>query len=357
MRAFALLLGIIVTTSSLHAQGPAIVSGVVRDENGVPVREVLVVIDPDSLSLRARTGADGRYRIASPTGRYEVRVVRIGFKPQSHTIDVTGTAVELNIDLQTVAIPLATVAVRVSRPGLHGVVVTRGIELLPHEPRPLRDATIEVLNEPYRIKSGADGRFSIPELAAGSHTILVTLDRYATRMMPVTIPPDGGVELTFTLDSLYAAYQFRDQQLFRDISWRVRRADSPATFVSAHELDPEAKDLRDGLRFAHSVLSRGLNLMDTRLRPVIYVDGQRRPELALQDLKPDDIANFAGIEVYPANSLQDGLSIPGSSANVGYLEGDLFGGGQRAPGFSNRTSVRSRGNTAMIIMIWTTKRR
>jgi hypothetical protein len=283
--------------------------------------------------------------------------VRIGYKPQSHTIDVAATGVELNIQLQSVAIPLATIAVRVSRPGLHGVVVTRGIELLPHEPRSLRDATIEVLNEPYRVKSGGDGRFSIPQLAAGSHTILVSLDRYATRMMPVTIPPDGGVELTFTLDSLYADYQFRDQQLFRDISWRVRRAESPATFVSAHEFDPDAKDFRDALRFAHSVLTRGLNLMDTRLRPVIFVDGQRRPDLALQDLKPDDIANFAGIEVYPGNTLQDGLSIPGSSANVGFLDADLFGGGQRAPGFSNRTSVRSRGNTTMIIMIWTTKRR
>ena len=53
-------------------------SGVVSDENGAPVREVLVVIDPDSLSLRTRTGVDGRYRITVPAGRFEVRVVRMG---------------------------------------------------------------------------------------------------------------------------------------------------------------------------------------------------------------------------------------------------------------------------------------
>jgi hypothetical protein len=99
MRAFALLLGVLFTSGALHAQGPAVVSGVVRDENGAPVREVLVVIDPDSLSLRTRTGADGQYRIAVPTGRFEVRVVRIGYKPQSHTIDVTGPTNELNITL------------------------------------------------------------------------------------------------------------------------------------------------------------------------------------------------------------------------------------------------------------------
>src|SRR5688572_680214 len=89
IRAVALLLGVMVSTSALHAQGTAIVSGSVRDEGGAPVREALVVIDPDSLRLRARTAADGRFRIPGvPRGRYEVRVVRIGFRPHSRMIDV-----------------------------------------------------------------------------------------------------------------------------------------------------------------------------------------------------------------------------------------------------------------------------
>lgn len=356
MRTPAVLVGIVLSAGALGAQGTSVVSGVVRDESGVPVSEALIVIDPDSLSLRTRSGADGRYRVTAPTGRYEVRIVRIGYKPQSHTIEISGSGVELNIQLQSVAIPLATIAVRVSRPGLHGVVVTRGIELLQHEPRPLRDATIEVVNEPYRVKSGADGRFSIPELVIGSHTIIVTLDRYATRMVPVTIPPEGGVELTFTLDSLYADYQFREQQIYRDISSRIRQAESPATFVSAHELDPDANELRDALRFSHSVLSRGINLMDTRLRPVIFLDGRRMPEgMMLQDFTPDDIATFAGIEVYPGNTLKDGSSIRGSGDNVGFLDGSLFVG--RGASGRGRTPVRDRGNSNMLILIWTTKRR
>jgi hypothetical protein len=358
MRGVALLLATLLSASAIQAQGTAVVSGLVRDESGTPVREVLVVIDPDSLSLRTRTGADGRYRIVAPTGRFEVRVVRIGYKPQSHTIVVSGTAVELNIQLQSVAIPLATIAVRVSRPGLHGTVVTRGIELLPHEPRPLRGVNIEVLNEPYSVKSEGDGRFSIPQLPIGSHTVLVTLDRYATAMVPVTVPPEGGIELTFTLDSLYADYQFKEQDQMRLIGWRMRRAESPATFVSAHELDPEAKEMRDALRFSHSILTRGFNLMDTRLRPVIYIDGQVRPDLMLQDLKPDFIANIAGIEVYPGGSLNDPLSLPGgSSVNVGFLDGPIFSGGTRAPGSKSRTTVRSRGNTTMLVLIWTKKGR
>jgi hypothetical protein len=357
MRTIALLLGIVLTTTALHAQGTVAVSGIVTDENGVPVREVLIVIDPDSLSLRTRSGVDGRYRITVPTGRYEVRVVRIGFKPQSLSISVSEAAHELNITLTSVPIPLSTVSVRVSRPGLYGTVVTRGIELLPHALTPLRAANIQVLNEPYLVKSESDGKFSIPDLPTGAHSILVALDHYITRMIALTVPPDGGVELTIQLDSLYADYQRREEVQTRQIGWRIRRASNPATFVSAHDLDPEAKDLRQALRFAQSVLTRGINVMDPRIQWVVYIDGQRT-YLQPVDLKAEDIASFSGIEVYPPNTLDDALSVPGSTANIGSLDdGMLFSSGQRAPGFSNRTSVRTRGNGAYLLMIWTSKRR
>jgi hypothetical protein len=162
--------------------------------------------------------------------------------------------------------------------------------------------------------------------------------------------------MTITLDSLYADYQVREERLKREISWRMRRASNPATFVSAHDLDSTAKDLRQALRWSESVLSRGINTMDPRIQYVIYIDGQRT-YLQPQDLKQDDIATFVGIEVYPTSTLDDALSIPGSSANVGSLtDGQLFSGGQRAPGFSNRTLVRTRGNSAWLIMIWTKRK-
>jgi hypothetical protein len=357
MRSFALLLGIVVTTSALHAQGPAVVSGVVRDETGSPVREALVVIDPDSLSLRARTGSDGRFRIPGvPHGRYEVRVVRIGFRPVSRTIDVTGRTLEFEVELRTVPIPLDTVAVRVSRPGLYGLVVTRGIALLPHEPRPIRGARVEILNEPHSTRSAADGRFTIPQLAIGSHSVLVTLDGFATRLVPVSVPPDGGVDITVTLDSLYADYQFRDQDQMRGIRHRVIRATHPATFVPAHEIDPDAPNLRDALRYAHSVLSRGVILQNAPA--CIYVDGRVRPDLVLHEIPPADIA---GIEVYPRNTLQTDAGVtPGNSGTpCGGIEGSMFSTGERdrSAAASRQTLVRTRGNRGLLILIWTTRYR
>jgi protocatechuate 3,4-dioxygenase beta subunit len=95
MRALAVLLGIVMT-GALQAQGTATVSGVVHDEVGAPVREALVVIDPDSLRIRARTNDAGRFTMPGvPAGRYEVRVLRIGYRPQSRMIDVTGREVSL----------------------------------------------------------------------------------------------------------------------------------------------------------------------------------------------------------------------------------------------------------------------
>ena len=139
MRVATLLIGCLLIAPVLLAQGTqSAVSGVVRDELGRPLLEALVVIDADSNPLRARTDAEGRFRIAGVSvGRHEIRVVRIGYAPHSRVIDVGPDGLELTIEMRSVPIPLDTVAVRVSRLGLHGLVATRGMELMPHEPRPL----------------------------------------------------------------------------------------------------------------------------------------------------------------------------------------------------------------------------
>jgi hypothetical protein len=352
MRAVPLLLGVVAFTSALEAQGPATVSGTVRDETGAPVREALVVIDPDSLSLRTRTGVDGRYRIPDvPSGRYEVRVVRIGYRPQSRTIDVARRELDVDFELRSVAIPLDTVAVRATRPGLHGLVITRGIAIMPGPTRTVRGARVEVLNDPHNASSGTDGRFSMPDLASGSYTVLVSFNGFATRMVPVTVPADGGIEITVTLDSLYAEYQRKDEDQLRGVSWRSRRATSPAAVVSPHELDPDL-NLREGLKYSESLLSRGVRLGGA----CIYLNGQPRTELNLEDFTPEGIES---VEVYPAGTLQDQDRLPSfprmtpcellwsnTPAAIDYRRGRV-----------GQTRMRNRGNRFNVVVIWTRSRR
>ena len=367
LRVFAVIVGLALASTVLHAQGTAVVSGVVRDENGTPIREALIVIDPDSLSLRTRTGADGRYRITVPTGRFEVRIVRIGFKPQSHAIEVTAPSVELDIVLQSVAVPLDTITVRASRPGLYGRVVTRGMALMPHEPRPLRGARIEAVNTPHGVTTGPDGRFNMPQLGAGAHGVMVSLEGYVTRLVPVSILPDGGVEMTVNLDSLYAEYQRIDEDQLRGITWRTRRAISPAAFIPQHEIDAQAKNLRDGIRYSHSLLSRGTVIRSgsgaARDTICVYVDGKARPDVFLQDLDPKDIE---ALEVYPPNTLEERDRLPffqpGTDCenlwSTAPPAADARGQPRRpVTAAPRRTPRRGLGNTIMTVIVWTRGRR
>lgn len=367
MRPIAWLMGTVLLTSAVNAQGPAVVSGVVRDERGGPIREALVSIDPDSLSLRVRTGADGRYRITVPTGRYEVRIVRIGFRPQSHTITVTAPSTELDIVLQSVALPLDTVVVSASRPGLYGLVVTRGMALLPHEPRPLRGARIEAVNTPHNASTGPDGRFSMPQLPGGAHGVMVSLEGFVTRLVPISILPDGGAEITVVLDSLYAEYQRIDEDQLRGVMWRTRRAISPAAFIPQHEIDAGAKNLRDGIRYAHSMLSRGTvirsGLGGANDTVCVYVDGKARPDVFLQDLDPKDIE---ALEVYPPNTLEERDRLPlfqrGTDCenlwSTAPPAADARGQPRRnASAAPRRTPRRAGGNTILMVVVWTRGRR
>jgi len=367
MRPIAWLMATVLMSTALNAQGTAVVSGIVRDEGGGPIREALVSIDPDSLSLRVRTGADGRYRITVPTGRYEVRVVRIGFKPQSHTIDITAPSTELNIVLQSIAIRLDTIVVSASRPGLYGLVVTRGMALLPHDPRPLPGARIEAVNTPHNVSTGQDGRFSMPQLPGGAHGVMVSLDGYVTRLVPISILPDGGAEMTVVLDSLYAEYQRIDEDQVRGIMWRTRRAISPATFIPQHEIDPEAKNLRDGIRFSNSLLSRGTVIRSgsgaAHDTICVYVDGKARPDVFLQDIDPKDVE---ALEVYPPGTLNDRDRLPLFQPQTdcqnlwGTAPPEADARGQprrRAVATPRRTPRRSLGNTILMVVVWTRGRR
>jgi hypothetical protein len=336
-----------------EAQGTRTVSGAVRDEVARPLPEALVVIDPDSLSLRTRTDAEGRFRITGvPKGRFEVRVVRIGYRPLSRTIDVAESPVSFDVELQSVPLPLDTVAVRVARLGLYGSVATRGIALLPHEPRPLNGATVEILGAPHRTRTAADGSFSLPQLGEGAHTVLVTLDRYATRMVPVTIPADGGVTVSIVLDSSYAAYQQRDDMQMRLMGIRVRRATNPSTFISPHELDLDAKELRAALRYSPSLLSRGVRVEGY---PCIFLNGKYSPDIQITDIDPFDVV---GIEVYPSGTVPslDGLVPPQLGTPCDPLL-RLFPNEDVGRGRGQRVLVRARSNDHAVLVVWTRGRR
>jgi hypothetical protein len=124
-----------------------------------------------------------------------------------------------------------------------------------------------------------------------------------------------------------------------------------------HEIDIEAKDLRDAIRYSHALLSRGL------ISPggCIYLNGKPRTELALTDIDPKDVD---ALEVYVPGTLEDNDRLPpfpigtpceflwGSSAAQSSRGRAPSLGAVRNPGTAPPRH-RGRGNTMIAIVIWT----
>jgi hypothetical protein len=344
----------------VEGQGPvASVTGTVRDALGNPIRDAVVVIDPDSNSLRTRTTAEGRFRIDSvQSGEHQLLVARIGFRPRRSTINVSANGVDVAVIMETIPVVLDTVAVRVARTGIHGVVTTRGISLLPHEPRPLRGATVEVLDRPYRTTTGRDGTFRIDAIGEGSYSLLVRLDRYQSRIVPVLVPETGGLDVTVVLDSTIADWQRREDYVFRDISRRLREANSPSAFVSAAELvGPDEMTLKDALRVAPSTLSRGLVARDEIT--CVYVEGQPKPGMTTADFLANDVH---AVEVYGifANGGTIAPPVPwllGTFCGTGTKQGPYWrpSAGDGPRGYS--LSREPIDNIARVVVVWLKRRR
>ena len=335
--------------SQLRAQDTTgVVTGLVLDELGRPVVEALVALDPDSASAkRARTDAQGQFRLINVRhGRHEFQVVRLGFAPHYATIEVGPYEVQLTIAMQHIPMQLDSIIVRAARTGLFGTVATRGWELMQHDPRPLRRATVEVLDTRFRAGTSEDGRFSLPELRDGAYSLLIRADGFSARIVPVYVPPDGGVDVTVILDSMVADYQRRDDFQARDVSRRIREADNPAALVSEYELrGPPGRSLRDALREAPSAISRGLIVKDDVT--CVFVNAEARPRLTADDILAEDVQS---VEVY-------GLSAFGTTMRPtgrGYGRGMFCGTGTyEGPLMTFRESY----NVARVIIIWLKRRR
>jgi hypothetical protein len=356
------LFALALSAQTIRAQTPtASLTGTVRDETGRPVREALVVIDAETTPMRARTSADGSFRIAQVrVGGHELQVVRIGFRPHRSRISVPASGLNVEITIEHAPMLLDTIAVRVSRTGIHGIVVTRGVALLPHEPRPLRGAIVEVLNMPFRTTTDADGHFSVSQITEGAYSLLVRIDRYQSRIVPAYVPADGGVELNIVLDSTIADWQRREDMELREISRRLREATNPSAFVSAAELAfPSGTTLKDALRETPSTLSRGLLLRDDIT--CVYVDGEPRPGMTAADFLAEDVhaVEVYGIDARGSTQAPVKPWLMGTFCGTGTRQGPLW---TRPPddeprGYRRGGARREMDNLARVAVIWLKRRR
>jgi iron complex outermembrane receptor protein len=105
----AVLLGVVASTPAL-AQTGRIVGAVTSADGGAPVVAAQVLISGSTRGTVTRD--DGRYSLAVDPGSYTVRVLRLGFTPDSQTVTVAaGATATLNFSLTATAAQLSGVVV------------------------------------------------------------------------------------------------------------------------------------------------------------------------------------------------------------------------------------------------------
>jgi outer membrane cobalamin receptor len=110
----------LVTTLAILA-GPAAaasVTGTVVDRGGGPVEFATVAVP--ALRRGTVTGADGRFSLDLPEGRYEILIAQIGYERQRVTIDAGAAGAPLRIVLVEEPVPVAQVNVSASSFGKAG---------------------------------------------------------------------------------------------------------------------------------------------------------------------------------------------------------------------------------------------
>ena len=163
--------------------GAGTIVGVVTDTAANPIEGAEVTLaSPRRTTL---TAADGSYGFDQlPTGRYDLRVRRIGYDPQARSARVgdNGGALDFTLTPRPQALP--AVVTSAVRGGLAGIVSDSSR-------RPISNIEIRVMGHGRHARTEPNGSFFF-DLPAGTYVVQVNGFGYFPRVVTVTIPRDSG---------------------------------------------------------------------------------------------------------------------------------------------------------------------
>ncbi len=262
--------------------------------------------------IRSRvTGADtqGRFRFANVApGPHELRTVWVGHQPDERSVDVPEAGLEVTIVLAQLAFQLDTLAVVAHRTGMFGATVV-GTDL-----STLSGVDVQVLETRTRTPTGADGRFSFPNIRPGAYVVRAIHAGFKTLFLSVVVPERDAVELSLALDRPATKANRNAEQLFIDMKMRLDRRSVPnSVIVPRPELAPRGgKTLDVALRYSPSFLMKGLTIVNDEC---VFLNGIPAPQMRLKDFLAEDVAM---VEVYGSGDQDSELaSQPGLRVQFG----------------------------------------
>ena len=287
MRRAITALVLILCVRSLGAQ--VTVRGTVSNESGRPLEQSQVTLDPQGANRQVRTDSEGRFTfLGVPPGQHVVRVMRVGFSPESKQVDVANANVTVEFTLRRVQV-LDTVAVVARRTGLFGSVISSDSLL------PVPGARIEIIGARKADSTNSSGTFNFPDLKAGSYVVRVKHPFFDSRNFGVVVPVDGGTELDIVVERGRVSRDQHMEMFYREMDSRLAFRGVNSAFVTREELKGREKMTLDAaVQFAPEFARKALMIMSDAC---VFVDGVARPGATLRDFAAEDIES---VEFYGA---------------------------------------------------------
>jgi hypothetical protein len=329
------LLALLAIATPVGAQQIRTLEGVVRNETGRPLERVQVVLDPRAGRRETRTDADGRFEfLGVSTGPHELRVMRIGFQPDSQQVNLGPESQPIEIVLRRVA-ALQRVDVIVTPTGVYGTVLERD------SLRPIPNARVTLMGAREADTSDAQGAFAMPSARPGTFMMRVSAEGYDTRIVSVRVPKDSGVGIDLVLKPGSPALDRHMEMLWADMAQRIHWRGVNSAVVGRQQLLGKGRALDVAIRFAPDFATKSIKLTGTAC---LFVDGVPRPMATVSDFDTEDVES---IEVYASGSEIS------KTLGVRWPRGAMCGRPESGPrGAFGTGRGATRENVAQFVSIW-----
>jgi len=287
MKGALALLTLVTFARSLGAQ--ATVRGTVSNESGRPLEQSQVTLDPQGANRQVRTNAQGQFDFlgVSP-GQHFVRVIRVGFSPETRELTVANTDVTVDFTMRRVQV-LDTVAVTAKRTGLYGSVISSDSLL------PIPGARVEIIGARKADSTNSSGTFNFPDLKGGSYIVRVKHPFFESRNFGVVVPVNSGTELDVVVQPGRVSRDQHLEMFYREMDTRLTFRGTNTAFVTREELKGKEKTLLDqALLSTPGFAKKSLYIASD---VCLFVDGVARPGAMIRDFAAEDIES---IELYGA---------------------------------------------------------
>jgi hypothetical protein len=273
------------------AQGQAVpraIHGVTRDSStGQALAGALVDLRSADTRRAVRTDEEGLFRISGlTTGRYQVSVLRIGYRERSFELEVSARDTALVFSMTPIPQQLSAFRVRGDVNAIYGMVAS-----LP-DLKPIPGTRVQLIGGDKSAVTDSAGGFFIATKDPGQYMVRMTREGYAERLFPIEIPRGRAVDASRMLDPGQAPAPGVDV-LFKDFDNRLRqRATASSALVPGSEIRKASSNFVDGLLSAPSFSAHGMRMADT---VCVFVNGIPRPGVSLDQFIPEEIES---VEAY-----------------------------------------------------------